>query len=98
MRLVERRTLSTAISRTICRLSSRIGLQYGSVLLTRADRCHVSLVVCDRELELGFCETIEKAQGDLVLASVKNHSLGFEVSYAAVGGERHIFLARRVAK
>ena len=54
---------------------------------TRADRCHVNLVVGDSDWELGFCETIENALGDVVLAYVKNHSLGFEVPYAA-GGER----------
>ena len=55
---------------------------------TRADRCHVNLVVGDSEWELGFCETIENALGDVVLAYVKNHSLGFEVPYAAAGSER----------
>jgi hypothetical protein len=54
---------------------------------TRADRCHVKLVVGDSEWELGFCETIENALGNVVLAYVKNHSLGFEVPYAAAGGE-----------
>ena len=28
---------------------------------TRADRCHVNLVVCDSEWERGFCEAIENA-------------------------------------
>jgi len=43
----------------------------------------------DSDWELGFCETIENALGDVVLAYVKNHSLGFEVPYAAARGERH---------
>jgi len=45
-------------------------------------------VVGDSDWELGFCETIESALGDVVLAYVKNHSLGYEVPYAAAGGER----------
>jgi type III restriction enzyme len=55
---------------------------------TRADRCHVNLVVGDSDWELGFCETIENALGDIVSAYVKNHGLGFEVPYAAADGER----------
>jgi type III restriction enzyme len=55
---------------------------------TRADRCHVNLVVCDSEWEYGFCEAIENALGDIVIAYVKNHGLGFEVPYAAADGER----------
>jgi type III restriction enzyme len=54
----------------------------------RADRCHVNLVVADSDWERGFCETIENALGDIVSAYVKNHGLGFEVPYAAAGGER----------
>jgi type III restriction enzyme len=56
--------------------------------ITRADCCHVNLVVCDSEWEHRFCETIENALGDVVLAYVKNHGLGFEVPYAAADGER----------
>jgi type III restriction enzyme len=55
---------------------------------TAADRCHVNLVVGDSDWELGFCETLENALGDVVLAYVKNHGLGFEVPYAVAGGER----------
>jgi type III restriction enzyme len=45
-------------------------------------------VVGDSEWELGFCETIEYVLGAVVLGYVKNHCLGFEVPYAAAGGER----------
>jgi type III restriction enzyme len=38
---------------------------------TRSDRCHVNLVVGDSEWEVGFCETIENALGDVVFAYVK---------------------------
>jgi type III restriction enzyme len=55
---------------------------------TRTDRCQVNLVVGDSEWELGFCETLENALDDVVLAYVKNHGLGFEVPYAVAGGER----------
>jgi len=44
---------------------------------TRADRCHVNLVVGDSDWELGFCETIENALGHIVSAYVKNHGRGF---------------------
>ena len=54
---------------------------------TRADRCHVNLVVGDSEWELGFCETIESALGDVVLAYVKNRSSVSKCPIRA-GGER----------
>jgi len=55
---------------------------------TRPDRCHVNLVVADSDWERGFCEVVENALSDVVLAYVKNHGLGFEVPYAIAGGER----------
>ena len=53
-----------------------------------ANCCHVNLVIGDSDWELGFSEPIENALGDIVSAYVKNHGLGFEVPYAAGGGER----------
>ena len=106
LRLVERRTLSTAISRTIFRaeLAYWSPVRLSAVELSRAEPSRSEPIVAT----LASSSAIGNWSSDsarrsrtlcaLVLASVKNHSLGFEVSYAAVGGERHIFLARRVAK
>ena len=55
---------------------------------TAADRCHVNLVVCDSDWEAAFCEMLETALGDVVLAYVKNHGMMFEVPYAVAGGQR----------
>jgi len=53
---------------------------------TNPARCHVNLVVGDSDWEVTFCETLESMPE--VRAYVKNHGLGFEVPYAAPGGER----------
>jgi type III restriction enzyme len=55
---------------------------------TAPESNHVNLVVGDSDWELGFCEALENALGDLVVAYVKNQGLGFEVPYAVAGGER----------
>jgi len=54
--------------------------------VTNPARCHVNLVVGDSDWEVTFCETLESMPE--VRAYVKNHGLGFEVPYAAPGGER----------
>ena len=46
---------------------------------TRVDRCHINWVVLDSDWEAEFCRVAESHP--LVLAYVKNHSLGFEVPY-----------------
>jgi len=101
LRLVERRTLSTAISRTIFRaeLAYWSPVRLSAVELSRAEPI-VATLASSSAIGNWSSDSARRSRTlcALVLASVKNHSLGFEVSYAAVGGERHIFLARRVAK
>lgn len=68
--------------------SAHVDMMTAKTLLwtTSAAKCHVNLVVGDSGWELTFCETLEAMPE--VRAYVKNHGLGFEVPYAAPGGER----------
>jgi len=57
---------------------------------TRADKCHLSHVVCDTESwEQKMAQTLEDM--DEVLCYVKNHNLGFLIPYTT-GGNQHNYM------
>jgi type III restriction enzyme len=53
---------------------------------TRADRCHVNIVVCDSDWEAEFARVVEKHPD--VISYVKNQALGFEIVYRDGGAPR----------
>ena len=79
--------ISNRAGAKVINLATELGKPLEAAVLEQAFK-DVNYVVCDSDWEAGFCETVENALRDVVLAYVKNHGLGFEVPYAVAGGER----------
>lgn len=65
-----------------------------TLFATRANKCHLKLIVYDQDREAGLAECLERTPE--VLAYAKNHNLGFKVPYE-YGGEtlcyRRVYIA-----
>ena len=65
------------------------------VFATRADKCHISHVVCDTESwEQKMAQVLEEM--DEVITYVKNHNLGFTIPYT-IGGEEKPYIPDFIA-